>query len=103
MRTVRFVLTLLIVGSLAMLPVSAAMAMSHASNAEMSMSASPGGEPCSTPAERDDGCSLACCHIQLLAVEQPAAAQAPAHFGVACPLGGLPGAAFGPDPPPPRS
>lgn len=103
MRAVRLVLTLLIAGSLAMLPVSTAVAMSHASSAEMNMSASPDGEPCCGPAGADSCPVAAYCHLQLLTTEQPPLARPAASFFAPVSAPDVPGAALAPDPPPPRS
>lgn len=103
MRTVRLVLALLIAAGLAMLPVSAAMAISHVSSADMHMSAPQDGGSCCDHAD-GHGCPLAlCCHIQLAMAEQPQFAGRLASLLAPIPLTVEPGAALGPDPPPPRS
>jgi hypothetical protein len=102
MRAARFVLTLFVAGNLALLPISAAISMSHASKAEMSMSAAPDGDPGCPPPERD-GCPLACCHTGLPAFAAPDMAPPAAGFAAALPPGLVPGAEPRPDPPPPRS
>lgn len=101
MRILRLIWAVILAASLAILPVSAAMAMTHGAKAEMSMS-SPGDDcPCCNPSKAN-ACSLKCCHLQALTVEgfapfKASAADFDAHendLGVAVSLR--------PEPPPPR-
>jgi hypothetical protein len=102
MRTARLVLAILIAGSLAMLPISAAMSMSHGTATGMTMSASLDDGPCDTSAGRDT-CPFAYCHLHLLTPEQPPLARPAVSFLAPLLLSDEPGAALAPDPPPPRS
>lgn len=108
MRIVRQMLAVLLVGSVAMLPVASAMATARASSAEMavSMTSDMAGDwsddcPCCNPAKADP-CPLPCCHLQALAVEGVALAEPTSErFGdhIAAPVAFL---TLRPDPPPPR-
>lgn len=101
MRVLRPIRSLLLAVGLAVLPVSAAMAMTHAVKAEISMG-SPGEDcPCCNPA-KTDACPLKCCHLQALTVEGFAPFNAaPADFGAHKAHLGI-AVSLRPDPPPPR-
>jgi hypothetical protein len=88
--------------SLAVLPLSAAVAMGHGAKAEMAMSATGDDCPCCQPAV-SDACPLVCCHVTALA----ASGWMIARPRVGSPLDAEAGAFVAnivrPEPPPPRS
>jgi hypothetical protein len=100
MRIFRFICALVLAASLAVLPVSAALAMSHVTKSDTSLMA-PGDDcPCCTPTEPES--CLKCCHVQSLPIEGLlVTGPVPARFTE---LGADRFAAvvLGPDPPPPR-
>jgi hypothetical protein len=105
MCLIRLLIAVLLATSLAILPVSAGMAMAHAAKAEMAMSASDGDCPCCNAAHKcaPDTCMLKCFSVSAIALDaRPAVHPVPAPFPE---LGVTTLVAFSPrpDPPPPRS
>jgi hypothetical protein len=102
MRFCRLILAGLLAASVALLPVSAAMAMTHAAKAEMSMSASGDDCPCCKSAQAD-ACPFTLCSLQAISVDGPAMLMpTPACFAERGPQI-LAGVSLRPTPPPPRS
>lgn len=106
MRTLRLIIAVVLATSLIALPMSAAMAMTRATDAEMSMTGSSDDTcPCCDAAHRcsTDVCMLKCCNASAILVTGLALVQprleTPATIGSTGP------AEFSrpPDPPPPRS
>jgi hypothetical protein len=102
MRSFRLICALVLAASLAILPVSAAFAMTQMGKSEAGMVAAGDDCPCCKPAKAD-GCFLKCCHLHALAVDGMAIAK-PRSLQVA-EFGTVRFAALvsGPEPPPPRS
>jgi hypothetical protein len=76
MRLLRLIPALILAASLAILPVSAALAMMHTADAGMAMGASPDDCPCCKP-DQSDACPMKCSQLSALTVagaglEQPA-------------------------------
>lgn len=101
MRIFRSILITLIAASVALLPVSAATAMAHATMADMSMSA-PDGECASCKAIASDLCSLKCCGVQMLSVEGLVLAEPMPERFVRQDTARVAAVSPRPDPPPPR-
>lgn len=106
MRIFRLLSALVLAAGLALLPVSAAMAMTHAAKPDMgmgaSMSASADDCQCCNAVELD-ACPLACCHFQVLNVEGLAIARPMSGRLVGREAETVVWLALRPDPPPPRS
>ena len=100
-RAFRLLCALVLAGSLAVLPVSAAFAMTHAANAEAGIVASGDDCPCCNP-EKAETCFVKCCVQALIVHGTEATKPAPARFDQAAARRSA-ALALGPDPPPPRS
>ena len=105
MRVIRFVIAALLTMSLAVLPMSAGMAMSRTAMAEMSTGASGHDCPCCNAAHKcaPDQCMLKCFSVSAIALDvSPLVAPLPAPFAAAT-MTTLVAFSARPDPPPPRS
>jgi len=105
MRVIRFVIAALLTMSLAVLPASAGMAMSHSAMAEMSAGASGHDCPCCNAAHEcaSDQCMLKCFSVSAIGIDvSPLVAPLPAPFAAAA-MTTLVAFSARPDPPPPRS
>jgi hypothetical protein len=102
MRSFRLICALVLAASLAMLPVSASLAMTHTAKADMDMAASGDDCPCCEPAKSPDACFPECCHLQALRIEVLAFAKPPAPQFVVLGAQDCVAIVSGPDPPPPR-
>lgn len=101
MRAFRLLCALVLAAGLTVLPVSAALAMTHAANAEVGMMA-PGVDcPCCKP-EKSETCFVKCCVQALVVLGEEVTKPAPARFGETA-MRRSAALALGPDPPPPRS
>jgi len=101
MRIARLILAGLLAASLAVLPVSAAVTMTHATNAEIGMGASGDDCPC-CKSVRPDACPLAGCYMQAISVAGPALATPTAASFDEPGSQILVGLSLPPNPPPPR-
>lgn len=104
MRSVRLIIAVLLAASLAILPMSAAMAMTHAAKAEMSMGASGDNCPCCNAARKcaTDTCQFKCFSAPAILEGAPLAQPRPELF-IAIGEATLSPFLARPDPPPPRS
>ena len=102
MRLLRLIPALILAASLALLPVSAALAMMHTADAGMAMGASPDDCPCCKP-DRSDACPMKCSQLSVLTIagaglEQPA----PVRFDEVKAVAFV-AVLVRPEPPPPRT
>jgi len=101
MRSFRLICALVLAVGLAILPVSAAFAMSQAQT-HAGMSDTGDDCPCCKPAQQD-GCLLKCCHVQALIVDGFATTRPGPISFLATGADRFMAFAPRPDPPPPRS
>ncbi len=101
MRICRLTLALLLAASLAILPLSSAVAMAHAANADVTMSASGDDCPC-CKSTHPAMCPLECCQLQALSVEGWDMAEPDARGFVEGGAQAIAPLLLRPDPPPPR-
>jgi hypothetical protein len=102
MRLLRLIPAMILAASLAILPVSAALAMMHTADPGMAMGASPDDCPCCKP-NRSDVCPMKCSQLSALTVadagvQQPARVRFDEVKAVA-----FVAVLVRPEPPPPRS
>lgn len=102
MRFLRLMSALVLAVALAILPVSAATAMTHAAKAEMSMSSSGDDCPC-CDVNAADACSLKCCQLQALTIDALDLLKAEPEDFDPLPRDLAIAVSLQPDPPPPRS
>lgn len=102
MRSLRILCALILAVSLAVLPVSATFAVTHAGNTEAGMMA-PGDDcPCCKPMKADS-CALKCCHAPAVAADSLEMEEPPSLRFLVLGAEPFPANALGPDPPPPRT
>ena len=102
MRSFRLICALVLATSLAILPVSAAFALTHMAKSEAGIVAAGDDCPCCQPAKADS-CLLKCCHLQALVVDGMAIAKSRSLHVAEFSTQRFAALASGPEPPPPRS
>ena len=104
MRALRLIMAVLLAASLAVLPVSASMAMTHAAKAKMSMSASGADCPCCNAAKKcaTDICMFKCFSTPAISVDGFPLAQPLPEPLIAVRVAALSPFSRQLDPPPPR-
>lgn len=105
MRGFRLVIAVMLAASLAILPASAAMAVSHAAKAEMSMTAAGSDCPCCDAAHKcsPDTCMISCHGVSAISAVGPDLIQPLPELFVDMGPADLSPFSARPDPPPPRS
>lgn len=105
MRTIRLIITALVAVNLAVVPMSAAMAMFHGANVQMSMSSSMDDCPCCNAAKKcaTDLCQFKCFNTPAISVHGLPLVRPLTEPLIAGPTAPWSPFALRPDPPPPRS